>query len=144
MCICLYITTLISSYFSAWPSHSAQLAFAISEWLCSLSFTIIYQLMNEAEYLMKKERWERRVLLQPRRITPSEISIILVMIRKPNSITVLLFIQNNSKFKNIAKTSIDVQFISDSVRLCLSSSANILQIADVALRVVFLLFLPCF
>ena len=96
MCICLYITTLISSYFSAWPSHSAQLAFAISEWLCSLSFTIIYQLMNEAEYLMKKERWERRVLLQPRRITPSEISIILVMIRKPNSITVLLFIQNNS------------------------------------------------
>ena len=37
-------------------------------------------------------------------------------------------------------TSIDVQFIFDSVRLRLSSSANILQIADVALRVVFLLF----
>ena len=32
----------------------------------------------------------------------------------------------------------------DSVRLGLSSSANILQIADVALRVVFLLFLLCF
>ena len=41
-------------------------------------------------------------------------------------------------------TSIDVKFIFDSVRLGLSSSANILQIADVALRVVFLLFLPCF
>ena len=45
-------------------------------------------------------------------------------------------------------TSIDVKFIFDSVRLGLSSSANILQIADisidVALRVVFLLFLLCF
>ena len=30
------------------------------------------------------------------RITPSEISIILHMIRKPNSIIVLLFIQNNT------------------------------------------------
>ena len=38
-------------------------------------------------------------------------------------------------------TSIDVKFILDSVHLCLSSSAYILQIADVALRVVFLLFL---
>ena len=41
-------------------------------------------------------------------------------------------------------TCIDVKFIFDSVSLGLSSSANILQIADVALRVVFLLFLPCF
>ena len=41
-------------------------------------------------------------------------------------------------------TCIDVKFIFDSVRLDLSSSANILQIADAALRVVFLLFLPCF
>ena len=39
---------------------------------------------------------------------------------------------------------IDVQFIFDSVCLGLSSSANIFQIADVALRVVFLLFLPYF
>ena len=38
-------------------------------------------------------------------------------------------------------TSIDVQFIFDSVHLGLSSSANILQIADVALGVVSLLFL---
>ena len=36
------------------------------------------------------------------------------------------------------------KFIFDSVRLGLSSSAIILQIADVVLRVVFLLFLPCF
>ena len=35
-------------------------------------------------------------------------------------------------------TCIDVKFIFDTVRLGLSSSANILQIADVALRVVFL------
>ena len=41
-------------------------------------------------------------------------------------------------------TSIDVKFIFDSARLGLFSSANILQIADVTLRVVFLLFLPCF
>ena len=34
----------------------------------------------------------------------------------------------------------DVKFIFDSLRLGLSSSANILQIADVALRIVFLLF----
>ena len=37
-------------------------------------------------------------------------------------------------------TCIDVKFILDSVRLGLCNSANILQIADVALRVVFLLF----
>ena len=41
-------------------------------------------------------------------------------------------------------TSINVKFIFDSARLELSSSANFLQIADVALQVVFLLFLPCF
>ena len=41
-------------------------------------------------------------------------------------------------------TCIDVKFIFDTVRLGLSSSANILQVVTVALRVVFLLFLPCF
>ena len=40
--------------------------------------------------------------------------------------------------------SIDVKFLFDSARLGLTSFANILQIADVALRVVFLLFLSCF
>ena len=41
-------------------------------------------------------------------------------------------------------TFIDVKLIFDSVRLGLSSSANILQIEDVALRVVFLLFFAMF
>ena len=40
-------------------------------------------------------------------------------------------------------TSIDVKFIFDSVRLGLFSSANILQIADITLRVVLVLVLPC-
>ena len=39
-------------------------------------------------------------------------------------------------------TCIDVKFIFDSASLGLSSSTNILQIADVTLRVIFLLFLP--
>jgi len=41
-------------------------------------------------------------------------------------------------------TSIDVKFIFDSARLGLFSSTNIVQIADVALPVVFLLFLSYF
>ena len=41
--------------------------------------------MNEAEYLMKNNLWRSRRVLRPQRITPSEISIILHMIRKPNS-----------------------------------------------------------
>ena len=47
-----------------------------------------------------------------RRITPSEISIILHMIRKPNSIIVLLFIQNNSQYKNKAKTCLAPSMLS--------------------------------
>ena len=41
-------------------------------------------------------------------------------------------------------TCINVKFIFDSVCLGLSSSTNIILIADVTLRVVFLLFLLCF
>ena len=41
-------------------------------------------------------------------------------------------------------TWIDVKFTFDTVRIGLSSSANILQIADIALWVVFFPFLPCF
>ena len=41
-------------------------------------------------------------------------------------------------------TSIDVKFTFDSTRLGFFSYANVLQIVDVALRVMFLLFLPCF
>ena len=50
--------------------------------------------MNEAEYLMKNYGDQGGCY----RITPSEISIILHMILKQNSIIiiVLLFIQNNS------------------------------------------------
>ena len=44
----------------------------------------------------------------------------------------------------MAYTCINVKFIFDSVSLGLSSSTNIVQIADVAIRVVFLLFLLCF
>ena len=85
----------------------------------------------------------------PRRITPSSISIIRHMIRKLNSIIVLLFIKIIPTLKTWLKhgnlhRSIDVKFIFDSARLGLSSSTNILQIADVVLRVVFLLFLPRF
>ena len=108
--------------------------------------------MNEAEYLMKNygDRggyYPSRP--QPRRITPSEISIILHTIRKPNSIIVYYSFKIIPTLKTWLKhanlhRSIDVNFIFDSARLGLSSSANILQIADVDLRVVFLLFLPCF
>ena len=41
-------------------------------------------------------------------------------------------------------TSIDVKFTFGSARLGLFSPTNIFQIAGVAIRVVFLLFLPCF
>ena len=46
VCICLFMTTLISSYSSARPSHSARLAFAISEWLCYLFFHNCFLLMS--------------------------------------------------------------------------------------------------
>ena len=55
----------------------------------------------------------------------------------------LIQVQNTISVIDLV-TCIDVQLIFDSVRLGLSSAANILQVADVALRVVFLLFLPCF
>ena len=41
-------------------------------------------------------------------------------------------------------TSTDVKFFFDSARLASFSFANILQIADVTLRIIYLLFLPCF
>ena len=55
----------------------------------------------------------------------------------------LIQVQNTISVIDLV-TCIDVQLIFDSVRLGLSSAANILQVADVALRVVFFLFLPCF
>ena len=85
-------------------------------------------------------------MLRPQRLTPSEIALFLQMIRKPNSV-----IFSSSKTSQYMLNSIDVNFIFDSASLSarledkvLFSSANILQIADVVRRVVFLLFLPCF
>ena len=53
-------------------------------------------------------------ILRPRRITPSEICLILHMPRKPNSLIVLLSIQNISQFKNVAKTCLPGQMLSSS------------------------------
>ena len=74
--------------------------------------------MNEAEYLMEIEEGVIRRGHILRSITPSEISIILHMIRKPNSITVLFFIQNNSQFKNIAKSPPSIHRSSVHLRYC--------------------------
>ena len=106
--------------------------------------------MNEAEYLMKNYGDRGGCYpSRPSRITPSEISLIFYMIRKPNSITVLLFIQNNSQFKNIAKTCLppSIHRCSLHLRQCTFRFVQLRKyspIADVALQVVFLLFLPCF
>ena len=56
-----------------------------------------------------EELWRSRRVLS---ITPSEISIILHIIRKLNSITVLLFVQNNSQLKNEAKTCLSPSMLS--------------------------------
>ena len=83
-----------------------------------------------------------------RLITSSEISIVLHLIRKRNTIIVLLFIQNHWQFKNIAKTCLPPSMSRSSlivhVQGCSALQNNFLLIADVALPVVFLLFLPCF
>ena len=77
-------------------------------------------------------------------ITPSEICIILPILRKPNLLTALLFIPNNSQFKNKLKDAYlrRCYFHLDSACLedkGLFTSANILQIANAVRRVVFLL-----
>ena len=48
---------------------------------------------------------------RPRWITHSSICIILFILRKANSLIALLFIQNNSQFKNML-TFVDVKFTS--------------------------------
>ena len=93
--------------------------------------------MNEAEHLMKNygdrgECYPSRpqaviiiiiiiiikfiyiaLLILIMQITPSKISIIIHMIRKPNSV-VLLLIQNNSQFKNMVKTCLPPSMLSSS------------------------------
>ena len=88
-------------------------------------------------------------------ITPSEICRIIHILRKPNSIIVLLFLQINCKYKNKLKHANlgRCKFISimhlyrevQEIKVC--SGLQIYskqQIADVVRRVVFLLFLRCF
>ena len=60
-----------------------------------------------------------------------------------NTLRVIHTLKTWLKHANLHR-SINVKFIFDTARLGLSSSANIIQIADVALRVVIVLFLPCF
>ena len=67
--------------------------------------------MNEAVSILRRIMEIERVLS---RITLFSISIILRMIRKPNSIIVLLFIHNNSQFKNKAKTCLPSSMLSSS------------------------------
>ena len=77
------------------------------------------------------------------RITPSEISLILHMIRKPNSIMFHYSFEIIPSLKTWLKhaylhRSIDVKFIYDSAQLAFfqlysNNNRNILQIADVAL-----------
>ena len=54
------------------------------------------QLLNEAEYIGYEELSRSRRSYPPRPITPAEIRLILHILRKPNSLITLLFIQNNS------------------------------------------------
>ena len=70
-----------------------------------MRLSILWRIMEIEEGVIRRGR-------RPTRITPSEISIILHMIRKPNSIIVLLFIQNNSQFKNKAKTCLPPSMLS--------------------------------
>ena len=86
-------------------------------------------------------------MVRLRRITPPEISIILQIIRKPNSnLNILLIIQHNSQHKNNLKRAylhtcpINVKFSSSTARFSASSgdkgtfsSANILQMAGSSL-----------
>ena len=57
-----------------------------------------YLAIIEWGWVSSEKLWRLRpwMCYRPRQLTPSEISIILQMIRKPNSKIVLFFIQNNS------------------------------------------------
>ena len=52
--------------------------------------------------------------VRSRWITPAEFCLILHILRKPNSLIALFFIQNNSQFKNIAKTFLPASMSSSS------------------------------
>ena len=63
-----------------------------------MKLSILRRIMEIEEGIFRRGR-------KPRRITPSAISIILHMIRKPNSVTVLLFIQNKNHSQNMLTSS---------------------------------------
>ena len=69
-------------------NYSSQAQWIFSNYWMRLS--MIWRIMQIEEGVI-------RLSLRLRRITPSEICIILHIIRKPNSIIVLLFIQNISR-----------------------------------------------
>ena len=78
--------------------------------------------MKEAEQDIKQI--EEGVIHQgrrPRWITPSEICLILHILRKPNSLIALLFIRSNSQFKNIAKTCLPASSSIVYVQVCPAS-----------------------
>ena len=86
-----------------------QLTFALS---LKGQEELIQQLMKEAQQGMKNQA--DRGGCYPRWITPSEVCLIFHTLRKPNSLINLLFIQNNSQFKNIAKTCLPPSILSSS------------------------------
>ena len=86
-----------------------QLTFALS---LKGQEELIQQLTKEAQQGMKNKA--DRGGCYPRWITPSEVCLILHTLRKPNSLITLLFIQNNSQFKNIAKTRLPASILSSS------------------------------
>ena len=62
-CICLFITTLISSYFFAWPSHSARLSLLFLSG-CALSFFHNYfLLLNDSTFLYQEHNKDCRCLI---------------------------------------------------------------------------------
>ena len=75
-----------------------------------MRLSILSRIMEIEEGVIRRGR-------RPTRIIPSDLHNILHMIRKPNSITVLLFFEYNSQFKNIAKTCLPPSIHRCSVHL---------------------------
>ena len=90
-----------------------------------MRLSILWRIMEIEEGVIRRGR-------RPRRITPFEISIILYMVRKPNSTIVFYSFKIITSLKTwhihtFLHRSIDVKFIFHSARLGLFSSANILN-----------------
>ena len=64
-----------------------------------MRLSILWRIMEPEEGVIRRGS-------RPRRITPSEISKILHMIRKPNSIIALLFIQKSHTQSNISRSGL--------------------------------------